>query len=159
MLKSQGMSILGSSNWTSESNNSQHEHNYFTTKSGIFTWLKANFSRKWNNSTGNIETKAFVPAPPGTPVYSAPANLSSGQLLTGLYLSWKPGPWAHRADVYFGDTTTPPLVATSVAVSPSTTKKYALPGLVSGRTYYWKIVSKTMAGKEAAGPVWSFTTQ
>ena len=159
LLKGQAMSIFGSSNWTSESNKSQHEHNYFTKKSGIFAWLKANFSRKWSNSTGNAETAAFVPAPPGTPVYSAPANSSSGQLLTGLYLTWKPGPWAHRADVYFGTTSIPPRVATNVAVSPSSTKKYPLGVLVSGRTYYWQIVSKTMANKEAAGPVWSFTTQ
>jgi hypothetical protein len=28
----------------------------------------------------------------------------------------------------------------------------------AGNAYYWKIVSKTMAGKTAAGPVWSFGT-
>lgn len=159
LLKGQALSIFGSSNWSSESNKSQYEHNYFTKKSGLFTWLKANFSRKWNNSTGNAETTAFVPAPPGIPVYVAPANSSNGQLLTGLYLSWKPGLWAHRADIYFGTTPAPPVVAANVAVSPGGTKKYALPALEPGRTYYWKIVSKTMANKEAMGPVWSFTTQ
>ena len=159
LLYGQLTSIFGSSNWTSESNASQHEHNYFTKKSWIFTWFKANFERKWKNSTGNAETRAFVPLPPDKPVYTVPANLATGQPLTGVYLTWKPGPWAHRADVYFGTTATPPLVASNLSVSPNTTKKYALPTLIAGRTYYWKIVSKTMAKQSATGPVWSFRAQ
>ena len=35
---------------------------------------------------------------------------------------------------------------------------YALPALAPGTTYYWRIVSKTMAPREAAGAVYSFTT-
>jgi hypothetical protein len=159
LLHGQGMSIFGSSNWTSESNASQYEHNYFTTLQWIFSWLDANFQRKWRNSTGNAETKAFTPLPPDRPVYTAPANFATGQPLTGMSLVWKPGLWAHRADVYFGPTATPPLVASNVPVSPNTTKKYPLPTLVAGRTYYWKIVSKTMANKAAAGTVWSFKAQ
>ena len=159
LLYGQLTSIFGSSNWTSESNTSQHEHNYFTKKSWIFSWFKANFERKWKNSTGNAETRAFTPLPPDKPVYTVPANLATGQARTGLYLTWKPGPWAHKADVYFGTTATPPLVAANVSVSPNTTKKYALPALTAGRTYYWKIVSKTMANQTAAGAVWSFTAQ
>jgi hypothetical protein len=158
MLYGQVMSIFGSSNWTLESNGSQHEHNYFSKKDWIFAWFKANFERKWKNSTGNVETKAFAPLPPGKPVYTAPANLATTPL-TGVYLTWKPGPWAHRADVYFGTTATPSLLAGNVSVSPNTTKKYALPALTAGRTYYWKIVSRTMANQSAAGPVWSFTAQ
>lgn len=159
LLYGQLTSIFGSSNWTSESNTSQHEHNYFTKKSWIFSWFKANFERKWKNSTGNAETRAFTPLPPDKPVYTVPANLATGQARTGLYLTWKPGPWAHKADVYFGTTATPPLVAANVSVSPNTTKKYALPALTAGRTYYWKIVSKTMANQTATGAVWSFTAQ
>ena len=124
----------------------------------MFSWLRANFDRKWKNSTGNAETKAFTPLAPDKPVYTAPANLAAGQPLTGVMLTWKPGAWAHRADVYFGTSPTPPLVASNVSVSPNSTKKYALPTLVAGRTYYWKIVSKTMAGKTATGVIWSFTT-
>ena len=64
LLYGQLTSIFGSSNWTSESNTSQHEHNYFTKKSWIFSLFKANFERKWKNSTGNAETRAFTPLPP-----------------------------------------------------------------------------------------------
>jgi phosphatidylserine/phosphatidylglycerophosphate/cardiolipin synthase-like enzyme len=159
LLYGQIMSIFGSSNWTIESNSSQHEHNIFTKKDWIFAWFKANFERKWKNSTGKAETKAFVPLAPDKPVYTTPANLAAGQPSTGVYLTWKPGPWAHKADVYFGTTATPPLLAANVSVSPNTTKKYALPALTAGRTYYWKIVSKTMANQKASGPVWSFSAR
>jgi hypothetical protein len=124
----------------------------------MFSWLQANFIRKWTNSTGNAETTAFTPQPPDAPVYVAPANVSGGQPVTGRTLSWKPGAWAWKADVYFGTTPSPPLLASNVSVSPNSTKKYALPTLTAGRTYYWKIVSKTMANQAKAGPVWSFGT-
>ena len=58
LLYSQGLAIFGSSNWTSESNKSQSEHNYFTTKPWFFNWVRANFERKWGNTTGNAETTA-----------------------------------------------------------------------------------------------------
>jgi hypothetical protein len=96
--------------------------------------------------------------PPDKPVYVAPANLAGSQPITGAYLSWKTGPWAWKADVYFGTTSTPPLLASNVTVSANSTKKYTLPALTPGRTYYWKIVSKTMANKTATGPVYSFGT-
>ena len=159
LLHSQGLTVFGSSNWTIDSNRVQYEHNYFTNKAWFFTWFQDNFDRKWGNLTGNAETKTFVPLPPDAPVYAAPANGATGVATgTTVSVSWKPGPWAHRADVYFGTSSTPPLVAANVSVSPNTTKNYALPALSASTTYYWKIVSKTMAGMTAAGPVSSFTT-
>jgi phosphatidylserine/phosphatidylglycerophosphate/cardiolipin synthase-like enzyme len=158
LLYGQAMSIFGSSNWTSDSNKAQHEHNYFTTKSWMFTWFKNNFNRKWSNSKGYAETKAFTPLPPDKPVNVSPANVSGTQPVSGAYLTWKPGPWAWKADVYFGTSSNPPLLASNVSVTPNSTKKFALPALTPGRTYYWKIVSKTMANKTATGTIWSFGT-
>jgi len=99
-----------------------------------------------------------VPLPPDQPVYVTPANTAGGPPTT-VVLSWKPGLWAHRADVYFGTSSTPPLAMKDVTLSPNTTKKLTVSNLEAGRSYFWKIVSKTMAGKTAAGPVWSFATQ
>jgi phospholipase D-like protein len=155
LLYSQGLAVFGSSNWTTASNGTQYEHNYFTTGSAFFEWFRKVFVRKWNSST---ETKAFVPLPPDKPVYVTPANTAGGQPTT-VVLSWKPGPWAHRADVYFGTSSTPPLAMKDVTLSPNTTKKLTVSNLEPARSYFWKIVSKTMAGKTAAGPVWSFATQ
>src|SRR5437763_17215497 len=92
LLYGQGMSIFGSSNWTSPSSNSQQEHNYFTTKAWLFTWFGNQFERKWNSTTENQD---FVPLPPTQPVYAAPANNEIAQPTTGIP-EWWGGPWAHR---------------------------------------------------------------
>jgi hypothetical protein len=43
--------------------------------------------------------------------------------------------------------------------SASNYKQYALPAALNpGTTYYWRIVSKTMANQSASSQVWSFTT-
>ena len=93
---------------------------------------------------------------PDKPVYVAPLNAAWGQTPTGV-LTWKPGPGAHRADVYLGSSSTPPLYLKNVSVTPNSTKKLTVT-LPTAGTYYWKIVSKTMAGKTATGPIWSFGT-
>jgi hypothetical protein len=41
-------------------------------------------------------------------------------------------------------------------VSAGSTKKLTV--TLGRKTCFWKIVSKTMAGKTASGPVWSFGT-
>jgi len=162
ILNGLGLSIFGSSNWTSPSTNSQREHNYFTTKPWILQWLQDQFERKWNNTTGNAETKPFVPLPPGTPVYATPINQATQQPTTGVVLKWNGGLWGQLYDVYFGTTPNPLLVAADQQLGPSESTTdyltYALPPLQNNTTYYWKIVSKTMAYVTAPGPVWSFTT-
>jgi phosphatidylserine/phosphatidylglycerophosphate/cardiolipin synthase-like enzyme len=161
MLSAQRLSIFGSSNWTSPSSDSQREHNYFTTKPWIFDWLDAQFNRKWNNSTGYTETKPFVPLPPDVPAYAAPAN-GAGAQPTSIALQWNAGLWAHVYDIYFGISPNPPLFVANIQLGPSQYptdyRSYALPPLAGGTTYYWKIVSKTMAYAANEGPVWSFTT-
>ena len=159
LLYSQGVTIYGSSNWTSESNRSQYEHNYFTDKTWFFAWFRSNFERKWGNLTGNAETAAFVPLPPDAPVYVAPAhgtaNVSTSTTAT---ISWKPGPWGHRADIYFGTSPAPPLLAANVSVSPGSTKTYTLPALSPATTYYWRIVNQTIANQPASSATYSFST-
>jgi hypothetical protein len=162
LLRGSGMSIFGSSNWTSPSSDSQREHNMFTTQPWIFNWLEAQFNRKWTNATGNQETKPFVPLPPDVPVYNLPFNSATGVPTTGTYLSFYAGLWGHLYDIYFGTTPNPPLLISDIRLGPSQFatdyRSYALPDLQAGTRYYWKIVSKTMAHITAAGPVWSFTT-
>jgi phospholipase D-like protein len=163
LLHGQGMSIFGSSNWTSPSASSQQEHNYFTTKAWIFSWFSAQFERKWTNSTGNVETKPFVPLPPDAPVYHSIANGATGVATTGQKLVWYGGPWAHLYDIYFGtDSAATTLLAANKDLGPSEsttdTQSFTLPTLTPGTTYYWKIVSKTAAKLAKTGPIWTFTT-
>ena len=163
LLYGSGMSIFGSSNWTSPSSDSQREHNYFTVKPAVFSWLAALFERKWNNSSGHAETKPFVPLPPGVPAPFAPANGSSNVATSGVVLQWNGGLWAHIYDIYFGTSPSPPLLAANRELGPSqystNYRQFAIGAtLQPGTTYYWKIVSKTMAHVAEPGPVWRFTT-
>lgn len=157
LLYGQGMTVFGSSNWTIESNSRQYEHNYFTRKPSFFDWFRVNFERKWTNGTGITETAPFTPLPPDPPVYIAPSAGATGVPTSGAALEWNPGTWGHKADIYFGTSSSPPLVA-SINASAAGTNTYALPPLAPGTTYYWRIVNKTMALKAASGPVMSFTT-
>ena len=163
LLYGQQMTIFGSSNWTSPSANSQLEHNIFTKKPFVFEFFSAQFERKWNNSTGNQETKPFVPLPPDAPVYQSPGNAAQNQATT-LALKWYAGVWGQKYDIYVGtDPSNLALVAADQELGPSETltqfKSFNLSGLQTSTTYYWRVISKTMANATKNGPVWSFRTQ
>ena len=162
ILYGNGMSIFGSSNWTDASDDSQREHNRFTTQTWMFDWLKAQFERKWYNQTGYAETKPFVPLGPNTPSYNSPSSAATAVPTTGVSLAWDAGLWAYVYDIYFGTSPNPPLLAADRNLGPSRSsgdyRRFSLPELQPGTTYYWKIVSKTMANVTTTGPVWRFTT-
>ncbi len=159
----QSMAILGSSNWTSPSASGQLEHNLFTTKPYVTTWLIDQFERKWNNTTGVIETVDFVPLPPDAPKSPSPATGATG-VDTAATLRWIGGPWAHLYDVYLDTTPNPTtLVAQNLPEGSNKTEtstfSYTLPATLPGSTrYYWRVVGKTMALQGRSSPVWSFTT-
>jgi len=154
------MVIFGSSNWSSASDNSQQEHNYFTSDPQIFTWFTQQFDRKWNSPD---ENGPFTPLPPDKPSNRAPANGATAQPTT-VTLQWYGGPWAHKYDVYLGTSSNPTtLVASDLPLGPSETstelQSYTVTTpLIAGTTYYWRVVGKTMANMTASGSTFSFTT-
>jgi HKD family nuclease/regulation of enolase protein 1 (concanavalin A-like superfamily) len=156
LLRSQRMAIFGSHNWTHTAG--QYEHSYFTTKDWIYDWFATQYDRKWNSDT---ETEPFVPLPPDTPLYVQP---SSGALVTddSVTLSWNAGLWAHKYDIYFGADPNPPLLVADLELGNSTTASdlvtYTVTGLVQNQTYYWRVVSKTMANVARTGSVWNIRT-
>lgn len=93
--------------------------------------------------------------PPYTPSSPTPSNGATNQSVD-VDLSWSGGdpdgdPVTY--DVYFGTSSSPPLVAagrTSTTYNPAT--------LDYNTKYYWKIVATDNRGGQATGPVWSFTT-
>ena len=140
LLYGQNLTIFGSSNWTTSSANSQQEHNYFTGKNAIFQWFSAQFDRMWHNTKG-AETVAFTPLPPDAPKYVSPA--SGGVVTTSTAtLTWNGGLWAHNYDIYFGTSSTPPLLAANVNLGPSETStsnlKYTTPQVSPNTTYFWR---------------------
>jgi phosphatidylserine/phosphatidylglycerophosphate/cardiolipin synthase-like enzyme/regulation of enolase protein 1 (concanavalin A-like superfamily) len=163
LLYSQGMSIFGSSNWTSPSDQSQEEHNCFCTDATMFQWFVNMFERKWNNSTGNIENSDFVPLGPDKPVNQAPANAALGVSASSVVLKWYGGPWGQKYDVYLGtdpNNMQPVLLDQELGPSESTTQfqTFTISNLNPGTTYYWRVVSRTMANLSRNGDTWSFTT-
>jgi hypothetical protein len=162
LLYGQGQTIVGSSNWTSASASSQAEHNLFTRSTALFTWFADQFSRMWANRNPSrvAETVAFKPLAPDTPKSPSPANGGS-TTASSVTLKWYGGPWAHTYDLYFGTTPDPPLLRANLALGPSASstakQSYASPTLTAGRTYYWRVVSRTAANKTTVGPVWRFT--
>ena len=73
----------------------------------FYQWFADQFNRKWNNTSGFVP---FQPLPPDAPAYSAPVNGAAGVPLTAT-LRWEGGYWAHKYDIYFGTTSTPPRIA------------------------------------------------
>ncbi len=93
---------------------------------------------------------------PNTPSGPSPADDANG-VSTNADLSWTGGdPDAGDTvtyDVYFGTSTTPPLVS-----NDQTGTTYD-PGTMSYSThYYWKIVASDNHGASTTGPLWDFTT-
>ncbi len=162
LLQSKGMTILGSSNWTSASDQSQHEHNIFSTKTWMYDWGRDHFDRKWNNLGPSPESEAFVPLPPDVAEVRNPVNGAQDQPVS-VTLQWYGGLWAHRYDVYFG---TDPNALTKIVndenlgPSESTSQRQSkvVSNLAPGTIYYWKVVSRTMANVERTSAVWSFRT-
>ena len=156
LLYSKGMAIVGSSNMSVPSSDSQDEHNYFTQRSTIFQQLATHFDRKWNATS---EYQPFTPLPPDEPVSPSPAN-SSFASSPNVTLQWEGGFFAWKYDVYFGTTPNPPLLASNVNTGfpgPGTPETFQLATLQPGTTYFWRIVGKTMANMTNSSPVWSFT--
>jgi phosphatidylserine/phosphatidylglycerophosphate/cardiolipin synthase-like enzyme len=161
ILRGRSAIIFGSSNWTSPSNQSQEEHNLFTTRPWMVQWFEAQFDRKWNNTGPAVETQSFQPQPPATPVYAAPGDGAAGVSATRPVIAFNAGPFAHLYDIYLGTTAAPQLIAVNVPLGPSADGSmfsYQLPPLAPGTRYYWRVIARTVALQPAAGAVWSFTT-
>jgi len=162
LLSSQAMAIFGSSNWSTPSAASQLEHNLFTTRGDLVSWLRAHWDRKWNNTAPYAETKAFVPLPPSAATLTSPANGATG-IATSINLKWYAGKWAHKYDVYLGtNPSSLSRILTDSELGPSETttdyKSLNVTGLSANTTYYWKVVSRTMANLTATSATGSFTT-
>ena len=91
-------------------------------------------------------------SPPGKAISPTPANLATNVVVT-TDLSWAAGTGATSHDVYFGTTSTPPLVSSNQA-----SNTYDTGTMANGTTYYWRIDEEN-AGGTTTGDVWSFTTK
>ncbi len=98
----------------------------------------------WNFATAGAPNCATVPIPA-----DAATNIQRNPTLTWTAPS---APSASSYDVYFGTSTTPPLVGNQ------TTTSYTPALLSASATYYWKVVPKNALGDATGCATWSFTT-
>ena len=153
----QGISVIGSSNWTSASSEYQLEHNLFTRDPAFYAWSRNHFDRKWNNQGLSPETTAFVPLLPDRPVVYEPANNATGQA-TAVTLQWRAGPWAHKYDVFLGtDPSNLAKIVNDEELGPYD-QSTSITGLVPGTRYYWRVISRTMADLTQTSDTFSFVT-
>ena len=75
LLYSLGQAIFGSSNWTTASNQTSTEHNYFARDPVFFEAFRKIFARKWASTS---ETRSFTPLPPDPPQVRRAAQRSRG---------------------------------------------------------------------------------
>lgn len=92
---------------------------------------------------------------PNVPSNPSPSNGVIDQLIT-VDLSWTGGdpdgdPVTY--DVYFGTSSTPPLVSDNQSATT-----YTLDTLDNGTKYYWKITAEDNHGAKSEGDIWNFTT-
>jgi hypothetical protein len=94
--------------------------------------------------------------PPNTPSAPAPADGATDQA-KDVDLGWTGGDPdtgdSVTYDVYFGDSSPPPLV-----VSDQAGTSYDPGTLAGGTTYHWKIVARDNHAATVEGPEWDFTT-
>jgi len=103
----------------------------------------------------NKENKIMGNRPPYVPSNPIPKNGETDVPINGV-LDWDggdPDGDPVRYDVYFGESSPPPLVVyNEVATSYD-------PGIMDMyTTYYWQIVARDFFGSTTTGPIWNFTT-
>ena len=158
VLRGLSMAILGSSNWTSPSSDTQLEHNLFTTDPVIVNWSRDHFDRKWLNLAPVAETQPFAPLPPDVPRLVEPLSGAVNQATTNLTLVWDGGPWAHKYDVYLGTSSDAMTKIVDDREMGPYQQSWTVPVANAGTTYYWRIVGRTMANVERSSPTCSFRT-
>jgi phosphatidylserine/phosphatidylglycerophosphate/cardiolipin synthase-like enzyme len=161
ILRGQGMTIFGSSNWTEQSSEMQEEHNLFTRDADIHRWFRDQFERKWANAGSLPETMPFTPLPADAPLSPSTANAATDvPAAAGLTLQWDPGYWGQMYDLYMGVSPDALVLAGQyMYLGPGPGRQVRLPfALPPGTTIYWKVVSRTLANLATGGDVWRFTT-
>jgi len=116
----------------------------------------------WDNQNASSEgpiwnfTTEWVNQPPYEPSDPYPNN-GSTNVSIDVILNWTGGDPDNDSvtyDIYFGTTTTPPLIS-----SNQTQNSYQPDTLNFNTTYYWIIIAWDNYNESTTGPLWSFTTK
>jgi hypothetical protein len=94
--------------------------------------------------------------PPTTPANPSPAGGATG-ISRSPVLSWTcsdPDGDSVKYELYFSSINPPNTLIAGNLIFPN----YAITGLDSNRTYYWRVTPKDTKGAASPGPIWHFTT-
>jgi hypothetical protein len=105
------------------------------------------------DSAGNLVSRQIqlLTTSPSPPILTAPVNGATG-ITTNPTVTWNASTGATSYDVYFGTSSTPPMVTNTSGTS------YAPATLSASTSYYWHIVARNSGGTTDSGSPWSFTT-
>jgi hypothetical protein len=112
----------------------------------VFSGLIAMQSCKKDESPQPVIYKAAVPAAPAPANSAVVAFTGSGQSIT---LNWGGDATSGSWDVYFGDSSTPPKVATVTSNSYTAT-------VTAGGAYFWQVITVDANNVKSTSEVWSF---
>ena len=122
-----------------------------------YYWKVVVFDEKGDSAIGDIWSFTTQENhPPNSPTNPSPTNGATGISIQNITLSWScsdPDGDNLNYDLYFGESSNPPLLTTNL---PDTT--YTLSNLKYATKYYWKILARDEDGAVTTGPVWNFVT-
>jgi hypothetical protein len=104
-------------------------------------------------TTGDVWSFSTVCPPPGKATITSPADGATDVAITSI-LDWTNGSNTEEVDIYFGDSSPPPLYASPSYAAGSWTLDEEME---KETTYYWRIDCKNVSGT-TEGDEWHFTT-
>jgi hypothetical protein len=120
-------------------------------------WFRVRaFNSSGSSGYSNIASLTTAQQTSPTAPPPAPANPSPASGATDVHTSsvaWAAVPTAQTYDVYFGTSSSPPLVSSRQSGTTWSTGR-----LTGGTRYYWRVVARNSAGS-TSGPTWTFTTR
>jgi phosphatidylserine/phosphatidylglycerophosphate/cardiolipin synthase-like enzyme len=127
----------------------ERDNNYFiqaASKPAIYQAVKDRFQTMWTDTAGFAD---FVPQPPDAPTLGSPAPGATG-IAPRPSLVWNTATFAVSYDVYLGTSQANMSLVGNVPAQlvnspPSTYSWTPSTRLLAGRTYFWRVVSRTNA--------------
>ena len=145
------MTVVAENNWWNDPNGANFNGDDTSGNVDFTPWLTA---------ASDCVTTPPTNTPPFAPKSPNPANgevrvPAIGGVVTVNWLGGDPNPWdTVTYDIYFGD------AADNLVIVYTDTDvtSVQMSGLLTGTTYYWRVVARDNTGAETSGPFWHFTT-
>jgi len=134
-----------------------HVNNNFSDFDTTYYWYVSVTDGIYTVKSPIFHFKTEENLPPNTPSNPDPPDEATAVSINKV-LKWSGGDPNHGDkvyyDVYFGKSSSPPLVAEDISNTA-----YDPGSMELDTTYYWKITAEDSQGETSSGPIWEFTTE